>query len=231
MKTNQKIKGALIGTLLAAALTVPMVASAIQFQVKMTGTGSYAGAYDSGVQNTNAIAGLLSGSGGDFAFDLSSNNSPGSSAIGSYIDSVWNANSSGGTGTVTVWASATDYTTPGAGIYNLFSSIGGTNLNSNIAVTSADAWTDNSNALFGTSGASTSQGPFSSAGAFAEDVASAPFLGATPFSMTQKLVFNITGAGISTGDFLTKVPAPGPLALIGLGLLAAGALRLRKAQG
>jgi hypothetical protein len=188
----------LIGTLAAALLAIPMTASALMFQVQITGTGDFAGVYDSGVVSTDWIAGALPSS--SFAFDISVNNSPGGiGGAASFLDSTWGAYAGSQGGTVTILASATDYTFPTAGsIANILSSIGGTT--SNATVTSAQAWVDNSNTLNGMGGASTSQGPLS-ASSFSGDAMSSAFSVANPFSITQRIVLTIAARGNTTGDF------------------------------
>ncbi|MBI5430609.1 MAG: PEP-CTERM sorting domain-containing protein [Nitrosomonadales bacterium] len=226
MNTDNQFKKSLIGAALATALlTIPMAASATQFQVTITGTGAFSGiSYDSGILSTNLISAGPLFSGPDFTYDISVNNSPGTSNY-AFLDSTFGAYDNSSTaGTITIMASATDYTSVLADSYTqLFSSIGGTTVN---ATVNADAWVNNSNILMGMGPNVTTLGPFSSS-SFSGDVSNS-FIASNPFSITQRIVLSVGAHGSTTGDFMTKVPEPGSLALIGLGLLAAGALRRRQ---
>ena len=228
MNAYNKLMHTLIGaTITAALVAIPATASATQFQVQITGTGAFSGiSYDSGIVNSNLINAGVSFSGADFTYDISVNNASGGAP--SFLDSTFGAyNNSGTGGTVTILASATDYTslTAGAGAY-LVGNIGGT-INGTATV-SAQSWINSSNALNAMTGSTIAQGPFSSA-AFSDSSATT-FIASNPFSLTHQIILNVAAQSSTTGDFNTNIPEPGTLALLGLGLLGAGVLRRRQTK-
>jgi len=92
-------------------------------------------------------------------------------------------------------------------------------------------WVNLSNTLWGlgpvTPGA---QGPFGAP--FSNTAFSAPYVGVVPYSITDRLIFNLAGNGTSTGDLRSitpvKIPEPATLLLIGAALAGAGFARRRK---
>ena len=128
-----------------------------------------------------------------------------------------NATSATG-GTLTVMLSQNGFS--GAGTY--VSAIGGT---SGGAV-AASAYADASNALFGTGTALGATQNFGT-GAFSGSWNGA-YAGASPYSLTQIVSITHRGAATTSFDYELKVPEPGTLALLGLGLIGIGASRRRR---
>lgn len=225
MKKFKSILGSVItATLLATSVT----ASAIPLSISITGTGDFAGiAYSGSTSSTALSSGFQYASNGtSFSMDTSYL-SPYSSPIPFLSSSFFADNTLGtSTGTITIMATAQGYTGLTALSPNTVSShFGGFNTG---ADSTAQAWIDNANGLFTMPAVYTTgvQGPFSSA-SYSDDQ-STSFISANPFSITQRIVLNVAAGGNVSGGFTTKVPEPGTLALVGLGLLAAGALRRKK---
>ena len=93
----------------------------------------------------------------------------------------------------------------------------------------ASTYVDLTNAAFGTSGPSSSFGPFST-GAFSGEL-STSFAYSGPFSLTQVAVLTLSAGSLVSFDVhstVTSVPEPGSLALVGLGMTIVLASRRRE---
>lgn len=160
-------------------------------------------------------------------------NNPGT-ADNNILDVTWTLNALGGTlggGPLTIEVSQTGFSVGPVGPGQVLESVCGGDVTTGSAV-SCQEWVNLSNTLWGlgpvTPGA---QGPFSSNG-FSSSAFSAPYTGVVPYSITDRLVFNLQPGATSTGDLRSvtpvKIPEPATLLLIGAALAGAGFARRRK---
>jgi hypothetical protein len=137
---------------------------------------------------------------------------------GTMLD-LFSVNVSGGTGTLTIALTDTDFFRGGAGFLNF--NIGGTT----DGTISAQAYMDAGNAEFGTGtllGSMTSAGP-----AFSHTSAGTTVNTTDPYSLTLVATVTHDGFGISSFD-ANVVPEPSMLALMSLGLIGLGFAGRRK---
>jgi hypothetical protein len=137
---------------------------------------------------------------------------------GTMLDLV-SVNVSGGTGTLTIGLTDTDFLTGGVGFINF--NIGGTTSDT----ISAQAYMDAGNAEFGTGtllGSMTSDGP-----AFSYTSADTIINPTSPYSLTLFATVTHTNGGITSFD-ANVVPEPSMLALMSLGLIGLGFAGRRK---
>jgi hypothetical protein len=144
------------------------------------------------------------------------------------LDATWNVNSlNTAGGPLTILVSQTGYTFPATPLATLESVCGGDMLNGSVI---CQQWANTANTLFGLGPITPGpQGPFTAP--FASDVSIA-YASIIPYSVTERLIFNLGANGTSTGDFRSTVrqtaPEPATLALVGGALVGLAFLRRRK---
>jgi hypothetical protein len=156
-------------------------------------------------------------------------NNPGSPGF-TILDVTWSIASLNTTGgALTIEASQTDFAFPASGSTAILQSVcSGDVLNGNVT---CQEWADLTNTLFGLGPVTPGpQGPFTAP--FSNTALSAPYATVAPFSITDRLLFNLGPNGTSTGDLRTITPAPTPepatLLLVGAALAGLGFARRRK---
>ncbi len=169
---------------------------------------------DGGLGDSNPFPGVVTfiGSLGVWTINISS--AFGNDVHPDFGIDLFSANISSGPGTLTVSMSETGlvWGAPSSYLLSFGGAIGGVSGGS----VAYELYADDGNALFGKpSGglvfAGTGSGAFSSSGG--------SYLNVTdPFSMSLFVTISHTGKGLTSFDFEGKVPEPGTLALLGLGL-------------
>lgn len=181
--------------------------------------------FDPTTADLNATAGIVSWNGTIGTWTVFATVGVTKPAIGSALDpqmDLFNAEVSGGAGTLTVAVTDTGFLS--VGTLNFNTEIGGTT----DGTLSFSLFADTGNAEFGSAPADlvTSLGPF--AGAFSASQNDQATMTA-PWSMTAAATITHTAAGqVTSFDARIKVPEPRTLALFGIGLLALGLLSRRR---
>jgi hypothetical protein len=225
--------------------TSPAQAQDPTFAINIVGPGPFAGAgitvIDNGPGDSNGALGqitVIAGAAGvpvipgfTLSVDTAFHNRGSGQPFG-LLDLNYSLSAIGGAGgTVQITTSAQNFVQPPAGLPATLTS----NLNGNGQGTGtivAQQWANLSNTLFGLGAVTPGpQGPFPVAPAYADE-ATIGLIGATPYSITDRITITLAAGASTTGDLqsmVTAIPAPGALtlALTALPFLGVNYLRRR----
>lgn len=179
---------------------------------------------DGAACDLNPLAGVVTfiGQVGGFLLNVSTGAGNGSAPIWLMDLNSVNTQITSGTNTLVLGFSDTGYTHIG----DIVGSWGGT-LTTGAGTITASAYAGTTNTLFENSLLLGTLGPFASSPYAGSFTAASPATG--PYSLSQYITLNTTGAFGYSGDFELKVPEPNALALVGLALVAGAVVRRRRA--
>lgn len=232
MKIQNIVRWTTIAAAVALLCTVNSAHAALQMRITSTAGGTVT-IDDNMAGDSNGAIGAITFIGGVSGYTLQVNTGVTKPIIGSAANPEMDLNyvvtkTTAGAETLTIEFSDQGFTTSPTALSIIYSAT------SNGATQTGLAGTGLNDALYNTSDASTTIGPFAAPGGFGTSVLGVPLDPAIPYSLSLVVTVASTGPSQSSGDLqLTGVPEPASLAVwsvLGLAGLGYGGWRRKRAS-